>query len=116
MNDRKVYWAHECPQDVVEAIENAEMDPKHEALNELMEPKQLNIKDIVKDNRVYFQFYRQQVMYYEICCYDGQKYTFPVPLEDVMDASLFAQEKAITYMRYIRKAIDEGTFVVSGCC
>jgi hypothetical protein len=76
----------------------------------------MNIKDIVKDNTVSFQFYRQQHMYYEICCPDGQKYTFPVPLEDVMDASLFAKEKAITYMRYIRKALEAGTFVVSGCC
>ncbi len=76
----------------------------------------MNIKDIVKDNTVSFEFYRQQHMYYEICCPDGQKYTFPIPLEDVMDASLFAKEKAITYMRYIRKAREAGTFVVSGCC
>ena len=30
--------------------------------------KKMNIKDIVKDNTVSFQFYRQQHMYYEICC------------------------------------------------
>ena len=99
MNDREVYWAHEAPEELVNAINKP------------------SIKDIVKDNKVHFVFYRQQHMYYEICCCpDGQKYTFPVPLEDVMDASLFAQEKAITYMRYIRKALEAGTFVVSGCC
>jgi hypothetical protein len=36
---------------------------------------------------------------------------FPVPLSDVGDATLDAQDKAIIFMRYIRKAIDEGTFV-----
>jgi len=103
MNDRKVYGIDDIPQEIVDAIATSSARP-------------MKIKDIVKDNTVEFQFYRQQHMYYEICCYDGQKYTFPVPLEDVMDASLFAKEKAITYMRYIRKAREEGTFVVSGCC
>ena len=102
MSDRKAYWAHECTEDMVESIKNA--SPR------------MTIKEIVKDNTVSFEFYRQQHMYYEICCPDGQKYTFPIPLEDVLDASLFAKEKAITYMRYIRKARDAGTFVVSGCC
>ena len=35
-NDRKVYWAHEVPEDIAKAIEEAKMDPKHEKLNELM--------------------------------------------------------------------------------
>lgn len=35
-NDRKVYWAHEVPEEIAEAIEESEMDPKHEKLNELM--------------------------------------------------------------------------------
>ena len=70
----------------------------------------MNIKDVVKNNKVYFLFYRQQHMYYGVDV-EGQKLMFPVPLEDVMDATLFAEEKAITYMRYIRKAIDGGTLV-----
>ena len=70
----------------------------------------VNIKDIVKDNTVYFLFYRQQHMYYGVDVGD-KKLMFPVPLEDVMDASLFATEKAITYMRYIRKAMDSGMLV-----
>ena len=70
----------------------------------------MTIKDIVKNNKVYFLFYRQTVMYYGVDV-DDKKLMFPVPLEDVMDATLFAEEKAITYMRYIRKAIDDGTLV-----
>ncbi len=106
MSDRKVYGMDDIPQDVVDAIANSTMEPAPIP----------HIKDIVKDNVVKFEFYRQQHMYYSVCCNDGTEYTFPVPLDDVMDASLFAQEKAITYMRYIRKALDAGTFVVSGCC
>ena len=70
----------------------------------------MNIKDIVKDNTVHFLFYRQQHMYYGVTV-AGKQLMFPVPLEDVKDASLFAEEKAITYMRYIRKALDAGTLV-----
>jgi hypothetical protein len=36
---------------------------------------------------------------------------FPVPVTDVGDATLEAQEKAIMFMRYIHKALEEGTFV-----
>lgn len=72
----------------------------------------MNIKDIVKNNTVNFLKYRHQVAYYKVT-HEGTDYMFPVPLDDVGDATLYAQEKAITYMRYIRKALDEGTFVKS---
>jgi hypothetical protein len=36
---------------------------------------------------------------------------FPVPVADVGDATLRAQEKAILFMRYIRNAMEEGSFV-----
>lgn len=70
----------------------------------------MNIKDVVKDNKVYFLFYRQQHMYYGVDV-GNEKLMFPVPLEDVMEATLNAEEKAITYMRYIRKAIEGGMLV-----
>jgi len=70
----------------------------------------MNIKDIVKNNTVYFLKYRHQVAYYSVK-FEDVDYMFPVPLDDVGDATLNATEKAITYMRYIRKALDEGTFV-----
>ena len=72
----------------------------------------INIKDLIKDNTAEFNRYRQQHMYYEIA-YLGSLYTFPVPLEDVQDATLNHSEKAITMMRYIRMAINNGTFVES---
>ena len=41
----------------------------------------------------------------------NQTIPFPVYLEDIMDATLNYEEKAITLMRYIRKAINDNTFV-----
>jgi [ribosomal protein S18]-alanine N-acetyltransferase len=72
----------------------------------------MNIKDIVKDNQVRFLRYRQGQMYYSISV-PGKAgdFMFPVALSDVGDATLGSGEKAILFMRYIRKAIEEGTFV-----
>lgn len=73
----------------------------------------MNIKDIVKGNVVNFLKYRRQIAYYTVRV-DGEDYMFPVPLEDIGDATLLAEDKAITFMRYIRKSLDEGTFVRAG--
>jgi hypothetical protein len=40
----------------------------------------------------------------------GQTYRFPISIEDAKGATLFAEFKAITLMRWIRKAIDDKTF------
>jgi hypothetical protein len=72
----------------------------------------MNVKDIVKDNRVRFLRYRQGVMYYSVATPGSSgEHMFPVPLSDVGDATLHAEDKAIIFMRYIRKAIEEGTLV-----
>jgi hypothetical protein len=73
---------------------------------------QMNIKDIVKDNHVRFLRYRQGIMFYSVSVAGTpDEYTFPVPLSDVGNATLDAQDKAIIFMRYIRKAIAAGTLV-----
>ena len=70
----------------------------------------INIKNIVKNNAARFSFYRAGYMYYEVAV-DGQVYRFPVSLEDLGTATLLAEHKAITLMRYIRKALEDHTFV-----
>jgi hypothetical protein len=70
----------------------------------------MNIKNIVKNNAARFSFYRAGYMYYEVAV-DGQLYRFPVSLEDLGTATLLAEHKAITLMRYIRKALEDHTFV-----
>ncbi len=73
-----------------------------------------NIKDIVKDNVVNFDHYRAGFLYYRVVVPDGihfDSYLFPVPISDIGEATFLAQDKAILFMRYIRKAIDEKTFI-----
>ena len=38
-------------------------------------------------------------------------YQFTVPVDDIGNATLLAQDKAITYMRWIRKAISDNTLI-----
>lgn len=41
-------------------------------------------------------------------------YSFPVPIQDVDGATLIARDKAITFMRWIRKALEDKTFIITG--
>jgi hypothetical protein len=69
-----------------------------------------SIKEIVMNNTARFSFYRSGNIFYTVEV-NGETYQFPVPLEDIGGATLTAEFKAITLMRYIRKALAEGTFV-----
>lgn len=71
---------------------------------------EMNITDIIKENKVNFSFYRAGVAYYTVW-YKGASYQFPVRLDDVGDATLMKEDKAIMFMRYIRKALESGEFV-----
>lgn len=66
--------------------------------------KTSKIKDIIKDNKVNFSFCRAGFLYYNIN-FENQVFQFPVPLYDIGDATLQAEDKAILFMRYIRMAI-----------
>lgn len=61
-------------------------------------------------NFAHFEYYRHQHIYYRVETSEGD-FTFPIPLEDVQDATVSAIEKAITLMRYIRKAMEDGTLI-----
>jgi hypothetical protein len=72
----------------------------------------MDIKDIVKNNTVRFAKYRQGVAYYAVRVpAEDADYIFPVPLSDIGDATLLATDKAMVFMRYIRRAIEDKTFV-----
>ena len=71
----------------------------------------MNIKQIVQGTEVRFVRYRRGVAYYAVHVpATAATYQFPVPLTDIGDATLLARDKAILFMRYIRKALEEGTF------
>ena len=71
----------------------------------------MDIKTIVKDNTVRFLRYRQGIAYYGVDVPVEGAYMFPVPLEDIGDATLELEDKAILFMRYINRAMKEGSFV-----
>lgn len=75
----------------------------------------MNIKEIVKDNTVRFVRYRQGIIYYGVSVPERGDFTFPVPLDDIGDATLELEDKAILFMRYIRLAINQGSFVRKTC-
>jgi hypothetical protein len=79
----------------------------------------MEIKDLVKNRYVEFAFYRGGFFHYNIIVVNSLEngmstreiYQFHIPLEDVGNATLPLRDKAITYMRYIRKAIEDKTLI-----
>jgi hypothetical protein len=62
-----------------------------------------SIKDMVKDNqKVTFKFYRDGQLWYDTEC----GFEFPVPVSDAGTATFLVQDRAILFMRYIRKYIE----------
>ena len=69
------------------------------------------IKEMVKDNQqvVFVRYFDGQLWYKTECDFE-----FPVPTDDVGTATMLAQDKALLFMRYIRKhteTIDAGKAV-----
>ena len=74
----------------------------------------MKVTDFVKDGRdADFLYYRKGMFYYIVANTNEINgiYMFPIPAEDLGDATLKKTEKALHLMRYIRKAIEDGTMV-----
>jgi len=80
----------------------------------------MSIKEIVQGNKVRFLYYRKGELWYDVITMkefqdrDGERvftykpiFTFPVPIEDTGDGTFNAEDKAIYFMRYIRKYLEE---------
>jgi hypothetical protein len=68
-----------------------------------MENKMTHIKEMVAGNRqVRFTRYRDGELWY--ITDDG--FEFPVPVADIGNATFLAQDKALLFMRYIRKHLQ----------
>jgi len=63
----------------------------------------MNIKDLVKGKFVCFDHYRAGFLHYTV---EGESFTFTVPIEDCGEATFLVRDKAIVFMRYIRKQLD----------
>ena len=59
-----------------------------------------DIKDHVK-GKVYFQFYRKGELFYKT----ESGFEFRVPCSDTGDGTFLSEDKAMLFMRYIRKEL-----------
>lgn len=82
-----------------------------QVINELLHSrnrteKKMDIKEMVRgDQKVKFIFYRKGELWYE----HSNGFKFPVPISDAGDAQFLAEDKAMLFMRYIRKEIAART-------
>jgi hypothetical protein len=61
------------------------------------------LKEMVVDNqKVRFSFYRDGLLWYETEC----GFRFPVPLSEAGTATFLAEDRAILFMRYIRRQME----------
>jgi len=59
----------------------------------------MSIKDMVKDKKVKFLFYKEKELWYTTEC----GFEFPVPIDDTGNAYFNNEDKAMLFMRWIRK-------------
>ena len=63
----------------------------------------MNLKEMVNNNQqVYFQYFRNGELWYKT----DSGFEFPVPISDVGTAVMLVQDKALLFMRYIRKHME----------
>lgn len=78
--------------------------------------KTLTISELVKNNTAEFTYFRDGSMVYDILDETGKKVaTFPIDVSDkneVGNAAFEKTHKAITLMRYIRKAVKEESIFI----
>ena len=64
----------------------------------------MSITDMVKDGKkVHFHHYRKNELWYVTEC----GFEFPVPTSDTGDATFLKEDKAMMFIRYLRKQISE---------
>lgn len=76
-------------------------------------PAKPDIKELVKGNYVHFESFREGNFYYHLRTgmdIHTVVYQFVVPMSEVGGGTLLAEDKAIMFMRWIRKSIENGTF------
>ena len=72
----------------------------------------MNIKKLIDKNVVRFDEYCDGNFIYSIGYREERKvYCFQVPIEETKGARLLRNDKAIYFMRWIRKSIENGTMV-----
>lgn len=63
------------------------------------------LKDLVKDNTVRFLYYKEKELWYSAVA-SPSNFIFPVPIEDTGNAQFNNVDKAIFFMRWIKKHLE----------
>jgi hypothetical protein len=76
----------------------------------------VTVKQFVSDGQeVFFKSYRDGIFYFEAARFtaevEHESWQFQVPIEDIKGATILNRDKAITFMRWIRKSIADKTFI-----
>jgi len=76
-----------------------------------------SIKDLIKDNTASFShmLVAHDILVYKLN-YMGFTYEFGIPVSDLGEATVSRNEKAITLMRYLRKAIEKDQLTKHTIC
>ena len=61
----------------------------------------MKIAELIKDNKAIFQWYRDGNLWYKVLDFE-----FPVPISDTGTATFLKEDKAIFFMRWIRKHLE----------
>ena len=82
-----------------------------------MENNKPTIKDLIKDNIASFSYMlvSQDTLVYKLN-YMGFTYEFGIPISDLGEATVSQTEKAITLMRYLRKAMEKDQLIKHTMC
>lgn len=70
----------------------------------------MKLVELIKENSVSFSHLRKNVAYYNIS-YNNETFVFTVPLDDIGDGTLLKEDKAILFMRWIKKSLDSNELV-----
>ena len=62
----------------------------------------MNIKDMIKNKSVTFEHYFDGELWYKTDC----GFLFPVPISDIGNATFLKSDKAILFMKWIKKHLD----------
>lgn len=61
-----------------------------------------DLKTMIKDRMVTFEYFRDNALWYKT----STGFMFPVPVDDVGTATFRSSDRAILFMRWIRKQLD----------
>ena len=61
------------------------------------------VSELVKNKTVKFSFYRDGELWYKV---DGTSFEFPITGEDLKGATFIPEDKALLFMRFIRKHLN----------